>query len=203
MELKSAIEGRRSIRRFFGQPVPEALLRELVAAAAQAPSASNRQDWEFTAVLNPERRRQLAEAVERKWSAMLAGCVSAAVGETVGTYAANFAWFASAPVVLAISCKAPESFLVELSGGDVGTAADIAGMKASAAMAAQNLMLAAHAAGLGSCCLTGPVAAVEELRPLLRLGRRRQLVCLVALGYPQETPPPPPRKPVDEILKVL
>jgi nitroreductase len=64
-------------------------------------------------------------------------------------------------------------------------------------------MLAAHALGIGSCCITGPLAAQEALRKLLGLGRRRKIVCLVALGYPAEEPEAPLRKPVERIAKYI
>jgi nitroreductase len=70
-------------------------------------------------------------------------------------------------------------------------------------MAAQNLMLAAHAHGLGSCCLTGPLAAHTELEELLNVGRKRALVCLIAVGYPAETPVAPPRKPIENVMRIL
>lgn len=200
MHIDEAIRGRRSVRRFLDRSVPRTLICDLVKSASMAPSASNRQAWEITVVASLELRRRLAEVVKHRWDSLLAACGSDQIREIVSGYAHNFSWFASAPVVLVVSCYAPEAFMVDLVGSP-SVAADTAGMKISAAMAAQNLMLAAHAAGLGTCCLTGPVAAADELRPLLGLGRRRELVCLIALGYPAEQPPAPSRKPVDEILR--
>ena len=56
---------------------------------------------------------------------------------------------------------------------------------ASAACAVQNLMLAAHARGLGSCFLTGAIYLADELAHRLNLDGYR-LIGLIPLGYPAE-----------------
>jgi nitroreductase len=77
------------------------------------------------------------------------------------------------------------------------------GSFASAAMAAQNLMLAAHALGLGTCCMTGPLAANDELHTIAGLAGKQELVCLIAVGWPAETPVAPGRKPREMIAREL
>jgi len=52
---------RRSIRSFTSRPVERELLLELLRAAMAAPSAVNRQPWEFVVVTEPERLSQLQE----------------------------------------------------------------------------------------------------------------------------------------------
>lgn len=189
---------RRSVRRFRAEPVPAPLLGALLEAAAWAPSAGNRQDWQFTVVTADDTKAAMARCVRERWAGLVAACDSEAVREELGRYAGNFDWFAAAPVVIAASTRGPETFLAHLLGVD---AAPVAGARTSTAMAVQNLLLAAHAAGLGGCCLTGPVAAAAELRNLLGLDRRQELVCLVAIGYPAEQPAPPPRRPADDIVR--
>jgi nitroreductase len=122
------------------------------------------------------------------------------IKEELEKYAKNFDWFSHAPALIVISAKRPEAFLSNLLGE---AAEDVAGTEISAAMAAQNLMLAAHSFGIGSCCVTGPLAAQEALKDLLGLGKRRKIVCLVVLGYPAEQPEPPLRKPVEKIAKYI
>jgi nitroreductase len=50
MDVKTAIQTRRSVRKYKGTPVPKELVLELLAAANLAPSATNRQPWEFVVV---------------------------------------------------------------------------------------------------------------------------------------------------------
>jgi nitroreductase len=195
-----AIRSRRSVRRFAPEPVGDDVLRRLVGLAAWAPAASNRQDWFFTVVTSPGVRRQMAEAVRRRWEAIVSAHRDIGGIDEIGRYAARFADFAEAPAVVAVSARAPGGIQVALLGEDAET---VSGGAASAAMAAQTLMLAAHALGLASCCMTGALAAHRELGPLLGLSRRDGLVCLVAVGRPAESPAAPERKPLGEISRIL
>ncbi|MDQ7794446.1 MAG: nitroreductase family protein [bacterium] len=66
------------------------------------------------------------------------------------------------------------------------------------AMAGQNLMLAAHALGLGTCW----IGAFDPrgVRQVLAIPERLAVVGLVTLGYPAERPAPPPRLDLDEVV---
>lgn len=55
------LKGRRSIRRYQDKPVPDDLLNEVLEAGRWAPSASNRQPWDFIVVRDPEVRAAVAE----------------------------------------------------------------------------------------------------------------------------------------------
>jgi len=191
---------RRSVRQYEQRPVPSDVLEKLVTAAIQAPSASSRQDWEFIVICSRGRIAELAEVTARCWKEILETCESDIVRDELARYASNFDWFAMAPALIAVTCKRPEGFLQALLGD---AASAVAGACASAAMATQNLLLAAETLGLGACCLTGPVAAAEHLKPLLGMGRNRQLVCLVAVGYPVGVPDAMPRKGVQDVMKVV
>ncbi|MFA6093475.1 MAG: nitroreductase family protein [Elusimicrobiota bacterium] len=190
---------RRSVRDFLPDPVPHDLMQRLIDAASWAPSAGNRQDWEFIVVESAAAKRELASAVRKRWDALLAKAQSGTT-ESLKNYASNFDWFANAPALVAVTSKTPADFLEELLGG---TASAVSGGRLSAAMAAQNLMLSAHAAGLGSCCLTGPLAAQEEMKPILGISRRREIVCLIAVGRPLHNPPAPVRKPLEKISRYI
>lgn len=197
MEL---IRGRRSVRMFKREPVARELIEKIVEAASWAPSAGNRQDWEFTVIYSDAVKRELGRIARAAWDEMLARSDAESVAEELKKHARYFSWFSRAPVVIAVSAREADGYMAHLCGPD---ASDIAGHKTSAAMAAQNLMLAAHALGLGTCCLTAPLAAKDEIKVLLGLGRRRDLVCLVALGHPSGISPVMPRKPVEEISRAI
>jgi nitroreductase len=197
-ELFSVIRSRRSIRRFKDTPVPREILDQLLDCAAWAPSAGNRQDWLFIVITAFELKQAMADAVRQCWQTVVAKN-----GDTDGelaTYTAGFGNFASAPVVIAVCARRVSDYQTRLMGE---TALVAGGSIVSAAMAAQNLMLAAQALGIGTCCMTGAVAARAELEALLGVGRRHELVCLVAAGYPAEQPPAPPRKPVAAIARFM
>ena len=198
--ILETIRGRRSVRKFRPEPVPLDVLRRIVEAGTWAPSAGNRQSWEFTVVTSGGVKAEMAAIVRQCWQAVLDGAEARIVAEEIQDYSRNFDWFAAAPALIVVSAKRPEAFLTQLLDA---AAPDVAGTKTSAAMAAENLMLAAHALGLGACCLTGPLAAQDELRKRLGLGSRQALVCVVALGYPAEQPAAPARKPLSDVMRLI
>jgi len=54
MDVKKAIEKRKSIRRFKEKEVPDRIIKEIIDAARRAPSAQNLQPWHFLVVKNKE-----------------------------------------------------------------------------------------------------------------------------------------------------
>jgi len=70
----------------------------------------------------------------------------------------------------------------------------------SAAMACQNLLLAAHAMGLGACPMTAPLLAGNVWKSLDNLPIGFEPTCLVALGYPTQTPDAPKRKKLEHVI---
>lgn len=191
---------RRSIRHFTERSVSSETIEKLVEAAIQAPSASNRQDWKFLVVRSRKHIEALADTTSQCWKDILACCDSEAVQDELAGYAVHFDWFRAAPVVIAVTCKRPEGFLRELLPE---SASAVSGAYASAAMASQNLLLAAESLGLGACCLTGPVAAEKAFKPLLGMGNSRQLVCLVAVGYPAAAPSHITRKKAHDVIEEI
>jgi nitroreductase len=194
------LRARRSIRRFKPEPVPRALLEHLVEAAEWAPSAGNRQDWFFSVVTSRARIREMAEAVRSRWEAIAAAREGSGPAREMANYAIKYSDFADAPALIGVACRAVAEFHRNLLGAD---AEAITGSPFSAAAAAQNLMLAAHALGLGTCCMTAPLGAREELTKLFEIPRRHALVCLITVGFPEGPAPVPARRPVPEIARFI
>jgi nitroreductase len=65
MDLSEAIKGRRSIRAFKPQDIPEETVEKLIDAARHAPSAGNIQPWEFVIARNPDTKKKLAQAAHQ------------------------------------------------------------------------------------------------------------------------------------------
>ena len=133
MDIHEAIYTRRAVREFTAEPVDQKLLRELVDAAIQAPSAMNRQPWSFAIV----RDKALLARISNESKALLlrttpAGLVSHHLQEMLA--APQFDIFYHAPALVVISAAAESPWAV-----------------ADCSLAAQNFMLAARAAGLGTC----------------------------------------------------
>jgi nitroreductase len=74
MELKKAIENRRSIRKYKSMDVPDELIKDLIECARLAPSAKNRQPWKFL-ILKNDIKNQIADIMIEKQNS-LEYCVS-------------------------------------------------------------------------------------------------------------------------------
>jgi nitroreductase len=196
--MEHVIRTRRSVRIYGREAVPLDAIDQLIELATWAPSATNRQDWEFVVVTSTDLKGEMVAAVRETWDELILLPEVESLRGGMRMYTHNFDWFSFAPVVIVVTARTPEKFLQYLCGSKSSV---VHGSIVSAAMAAQNLMLAAHAMGFATCCLSGPVVAEERLKKLLRIGERRELVCLITLGYPAEVPEPPPRKPVSEISR--
>lgn len=84
MDVYDAIRTRKSVRSYLDKPVPDTVLRRLLDAARMAPSASNRQEWRFIVVRNPETRMHLMQAAKGQAFVAEAPVVLACCAETDG-----------------------------------------------------------------------------------------------------------------------
>jgi nitroreductase len=108
--------------------------------------------------------------------------------------------FRHAPVTVVVLYKAPTAISLSFLAG-VEDAELVSGEFLSAALATQNLLLAAHAVGLGACVMTGPLVAREAVEREVDLPPGYKVVCLVALGFPAECPKTPRRKRLEQIVE--
>ena len=192
------IESRRSIRRYRPEPVPRELLMRLLGAAAAAPSAHNRQPWRYVLVERKEQKEHLAVAMGARLEAdrRRDGDDPEAIRIDV---ARSFARITGAPVVLLV-CMTLEH--MDAYADAHRSEAERMMAVQSTAMATQNLLLAAHAEGLGACWMCAPLFCPDVVRAALELPKAWQPQGLVTLGYPLEPGKIRPRKPVAEILLI-
>jgi len=209
--FKQIVHGRRSVRKFTEQPVSAELVRELIDCARYAPSDTNSQTWEFIAVLNREKIKAIeamtweqiharAAAAEERGLAKEARLLS----KSFGPYATAFS---GAPALLICLATPYTSKFRERIFDPIALVDDDIwreeGIKSSC-LASQNLMLAAHALGLATCPMTGPVLLAEaQLKAYLGIEESRQINMVISLGYPAETPAKLPRKEVADILQLV
>ena len=210
-DLKQVIHERRSIRKFTEEPVSVRHIRELIDCARYAPSDTNSQTWEFIAVMNRDLIRRIEQAT---WDALHKRAAEAEARglqrearllvKSFGPYATSFS---GAPALIVCLATPYTSKFREKIFDPIGLADDSIweeeGLKSSS-LAAQNLMLAAHARGLATCPMTGPVLLAQgALRELLHIDPSKQINMVIALGYPAENPGRLPRKEVDDILTIV
>ena len=173
---------RRSIRRYKPEPVPPALVEQLLTAAIWAPSAHNRQPWRFAVITGSETKRSLAAAMGQKLrSDLTADKVPANVIEK--DVSRSYQRITGAPllVLLCQSMQDMDSYPDERRQGKEWVMAT-----QSTAMAAQNFLLAAHALGLGACWMCAPLFVPELVQTVLRLPETWAPQALITLGYPAE-----------------
>ncbi len=193
-------QSRRSVRKFSEQIVSREDILRVLEAARWAPSNHNRQPWKFIVLEDRRKLTRLAEEIRAELSQKLKSLPEVASGYT-GELANYATFFADAPVLIAVVHKRPVSFSAALLEG-VAHPDLVSGEPLSAAMAVQNLLLAAHALGLGTCVMTAPLILGDLMHRELNLPPGHELTCLVALGYADERPSTPRRKSVEQISEV-
>ncbi len=198
-ELEAAIRTRRSIRRYLAQPVPPAVLERVLDAARWAPSAHNRQPGRFAVIQTPALQARLAEALGARLRAerLADGDPAEAVERDV---ARSRARIGGAPAVVVVCVTMAE---MDVYPDSRRKKPENVMAVQSAALAAQNLLLAAHAEGLGACWLCAPLFAPETVRAALDLPADWEPQALITLGYPAEAGKPPIRKPLAEVVRCL
>ncbi len=187
-DLHEAIRQRRSIRRYLPREVPEAVVFEVVEAAGWAPSAHNSQPWRFVVIQNARVKRLLAERMAEAWAADLArDGVTAEAAKRVERRER----FANAPV-LVLACLTMEGLMKFPDSERQRIERDLA--VASLGAALENLLLAAHAVGLGACWYCAPAFCKSLVREALRIPESVEPHAFVTLGFPDEQPMALPRK---------
>ncbi|MFW5866863.1 MAG: ATP-binding protein [Armatimonadota bacterium] len=172
IETFEAITGRRSIRRFREDPIPEDLLNQVIDAARYAPYGT-RHDERVIVVLTGEEKARLVAFLEQRLESVVRAMAEGPSRQTLSYARALAPAIGRAPVIVAIFTTM----------GREGPELSVA----SAACAAQNLMVAAHAAGLASCYTTGALYLADEIAHRIGVPGRR-LVSLMPLGYPDQKP---------------
>ena len=197
-EVLDLMRSRRSIRQFAPNGLTRSQIDALIEAARWAPSNHNRQGWKFIVFQDAEAIRRLAEEVRgslRRSLPTTHRLVADHAEELIHLAGA----FDQAPVViLAMHKKSPA---VGKSLLACATSALASGEAISTAMACQNILLAAHAMGLGACVMTAPLLAADVWHAPADLPAGFEPTCLIAAGYPAATPAPPHRKNLEQIVE--
>jgi F420 biosynthesis protein FbiB-like protein len=193
--LQPFLRSRRSVRRFRPDPIEPALVRGLLEAARWAPSPHNRQPWRFVVLQKADGRQRLAQAMgERLRLERLAdGTDPQAVEADVSR---SYARITGAPLAVLL-CMTLEQ--MDRYPDARRSRAERRMAVQGVAMAGQNLLLAAHAAGLGGCWICAPLFAPDVVRQVLELPEDWDPQGLVVLGWPAESPPERERMPLEQV----
>ena len=205
-DLFAALHTQRAVRRFRADPIPDSVLREILAAATRAPSARNTQPWCFVAVREPPLKAEIRRLYLAAWRQAQAFTAQVDADADI-KHRPDYAGMMRAVDELAAQLDAaPVLVLCCLDTGQLGPMADANGnlrapqsAYASIFPAVQNLMLAARGLGIGSTLTTLFLAVEADLRRVVGLPAHMHIAALVPLGYPVQPFRVTTRKPLDEV----
>jgi len=174
MELIDLIHTRHSIPKVKPDPIPRQVIEQLLSAAVQAPNHHRVRPWRFV-VLQGDARLRLGEVMAQslKWRQPEAHDEALAVERSRPL---------RAPLLIAVGVDRPvDPKVLEIEN------------VCAAAAAAQNLLLAAHALGLGAMWRTGPAALDPQIKTFLGFAPDQHLIGFLYIGYSAGEQHPPER----------
>ena len=184
LDVIHAIETRRSIGRVKQDPVPRDLIERILESAVHAPNHRITEPWRFH-VFTGKGRGELARV-----RAEIARLQAEAEGEdeelAAGRISRERKKAFRAPVVVAVICESGRDEVETLEN------------YAACAAAVQNMLLTAHALGLGAMWRTGPAAYHDHMREFLGLEEGDTVVAHLYLGFPDMGERPRRRAPAKE-----
>ena len=195
-DLHHLLRTRRSIRRFKADPIPDSVIESILTTSTYAPSAHNRQPWRFAIVKQKARsvksRLGLAITSKMREDMQAEGATDTDIEKRVNS---SLRRIEEAPLAI-ILCRDVEDVRVDTEQEKVmGTQ--------SVASAGLQLLLAAHAEGLGGNWICWPLYAPEAVRTVLDLPYSWEPQAMYFLGYPEEEPQMKERKSLNEIVKTF
>ncbi len=178
-EFFDVIRSRRTVRSFTSESVSDRDLKELIDLAVLAPTGMNAQPWAFTVVTSREALAWLDATVLEmlRTSEETRAFREGGSGDFIDDPA--YSAFYGAPA------------LVVISGNAQGPSAAI-----DCQLAAENLFLAAHAKGLGTCYMGFllMLGTNERVRDLLRIPEGYAMMAAAVVGHPDKRPDGPPQR---------
>lgn len=184
MNILEVIRERRSIGKVKDEPIPREQIEKILEAATWAPSHFQTEPWRFF-VLTGEGRRPLGEvlaeiAAEKMDDPSTEANQARLEREKVKPF--------RAPVVIAVAASP------QVDNPKVIESEELA----ATAAAIQNMLLAAHALGLGAIWRTGAAAYHPKIKELFGLEAKDHMLGFIYLGYPDMDPPRKERTPYQE-----
>lgn len=186
MDAIEALRTRRSIGKVLDKEVPKELIERIIEAATWAPNHFKTEPWRFF-VLTGDGRKPLGETLAQI-AAKNMDDPNTDENQSKLDRARKNPYRAPVVIVAAVEpSDNPKAILKE----------EYAAVNAGV----QNMLLAAHALGLGAIWRTGQPCYAREVSDLFGLSEKGEVIGFIYVGYPDMTPPPRKRKSVDEVTK--
>jgi nitroreductase len=196
-ELVRLMLSRRSCRNFDDREIDRKVLEDLVKIGTTAPSGTNSQLWTFTILASRSEVVSLGEQVARffrdlnrmakkPWLRFLSKMFG---GNALGRYYSRHFETVREGLLLWDRDRIDTLFHGAVAVILVGGRRAASSPGEDALLASQNILLAAHCLGLGSCMIGFAVEAVKrdkEIRRMLQIDDDESVYAVIALGYPAE-----------------
>ncbi|HLO17988.1 MAG TPA: nitroreductase family protein [Anaerolineales bacterium] len=195
-ELHNFLRTRRSIRRFKPDPIADSVIQNILATATYAPSAHNRQPWRFVIVTDLSVKTHLAEAMAQDFErdlrrdGLAPEKIQAQINRSKGR-------MTSAPLLILLCLDMSE---MDSYPDEKRQYAERMMAIQSVAAAGLQLLLAAHAEGLGGVWVCSPLFAQATIQKVLNLPQVWEPQGMFFVGYPDENPEAHERKPLDAVF---
>ncbi len=210
-DLANLIKSRRSVRKWQERAVPEELLLQAIDLATWAPNGGNQQNWHFYVIVNRSTIKAMADAVQATSDMVNSWPEAGKLGLTPGTRPAGF--FRQAPAVIAVASSQYQTALDRVLAAREKTDSRANQLLQwrrlsstrvqSAGAAIAHLLLILHQMGLGTVWMTGPMQAKGEIEKILHVPPELDVLALIPVGYPAESPTTQGRKPVAEVCEIV
>ena len=209
--LFEAMYTARAMRWLKPDPVPAALIEQILEAAIRAPNAGNRQSWLFMVVRDAEQRNRIGEIYQRVsgWVLERYHHQSRPEHQSTAEYEHMmqggthlYEHMRDAPVLLVPCLRITPFELPDEIPAQVRTAMrEAAPWTAGGSIypAIQNIILACRALGLGTVLTTNHTIAEEEIKQVLNLPSEYRTFALMPIGYPERSFGPVTRRPLVEV----
>ena len=194
-DLHTFLRTRRSVRRFKSDRVPDSVIQTILATATYAPSAHNRQPWRFVIVEDSSARKRLAEAMAVDFQRDLESD-NVPPEKIQAQVTRSKERITSAPVAILLCLDMSE---MDSYPDKRRTKAEFRMTVQSVAAAGMQLLLAAHAEGLGGVWACWPLFAQETIQKTLSLPESWEPQGMVFLGFPMNVPEARERKSLQDI----
>ncbi len=185
-ETINTILNRKSIRKFAFEPVPEEDLHLILKAGQWAPSGSNQQPWRFLIIRNIATILDLADLIMENFEIMVGEIKEESSRNQLENYRKYLDVIRSAPLVICVLAKPYESFLKKYAESHQTqkkwNMVDVYPATLSIGAAIENMLLAAHSLGYGSCWMTGPLIFQSEIEKFLQVEQPYHIVSMVPFG---------------------
>jgi nitroreductase len=195
MDFMDLVRSRRSIRRFRQAAVPEDLALKILEAGRLAPSRANSQPWHFVVIRDPAVKQELYAAVYHQQLVLDAPLLIAVLGvvDPRPSVPARTLELVQAGAFDTDVKDFADHVLDNWNPAELKTDAAL-----NSAIPAAYMALAAHALGLGCCWVK--LCRDDEVLRVLRVPGGYYHAGLLAIGLPDESPPPRPRLPLAEMV---